>query len=151
MSLVDPLDRGIPCFKEANSQATNFIEELEVHHTRARDALVRAQSKQAAAYDKYRRTEEFEEGDKVLMNPHSLELIDVKGTGRKLVQRCIGPFWITERINPVIHHLAIPWEYKMHPIINIQHLQCYHCSEHESRAMLPELRELRKEEEYEVE
>jgi hypothetical protein len=111
---------------------------------------VRAQSKQAAAYKKYRRTEEFEEGNEVLMNPHSLKLIDVKGMGRKLVQRCIGPFWITERINPVVYCLAIPWECKMHPIINIQHLHCYHCSKHESRATLPELRELR-EEEYEVE
>jgi hypothetical protein len=35
MSLVDPLDRGIPCFKEVNSQATDFIEELEVHCTKA--------------------------------------------------------------------------------------------------------------------
>jgi Chromo (CHRromatin Organisation MOdifier) domain len=87
----------------------------------------------------------------VLVNPHSLKLIDVKGMGRELVQRHIGPFHITERINPVIYHLAIPWEYKMHPIINIQHLQCYHHSKHESRATLPELRELRKEEGYEVE
>lgn len=29
---------------------------------------------------------EFKEGSKVLINPHSLELVDVKGTGKKLMQ-----------------------------------------------------------------
>ena len=112
---------------------------------------MRAQSQQAAAYNKSRRAKEFEEGDEVLVNPHSLELVDVKGTGRKLVQRHIGPFCISKKINPVVYCLAIPWEYKMHPIINIQHLQHYHHSKLDSRVSLPKLRELGKEEEYEVE
>jgi hypothetical protein len=129
----------------------SFIEELEVHCVRAQDTLAKAQSKQATAYNKNRRYEEFEEGDEVLMNPHSLKLIEVKGTGKKLVQRHIDPFRIVEKINPVMYHLTIPWEYKMHQIINIQHLQCYHQSKLDSRVTLPELRDLRKEEEYEVE
>ena len=58
---------------------------LEVHRRRARDALAKAQAAQAVAYTKGRREEEFEEGDKVLVNPHLLELVDVEGTGRKLV------------------------------------------------------------------
>jgi hypothetical protein len=80
-----------------------------------------------------------------------LELVDIKGTGRKLVQRHIGPFRIIEKINPVVYQLSIPWGYKLHPIINIQHLQHYHCSESNSRVTPPELRELGKAEEYEVE
>jgi hypothetical protein len=87
----------------------------------------------------------------VLVNPHSLELVDVQGTGRKLVQRRIGPFMVSEKINPVVYRLEIPPEYKMHPIINIQHLKKYHRSEDVERTRLPDLRDISGEEIYEVE
>jgi hypothetical protein len=63
------------------------------------------------------------------VNPHSLELVEVQGTGRKLVQQCIGLFQIMEKINPIVYRINIPPEYKMHPIINIQHLAKYHRDE----------------------
>jgi hypothetical protein len=150
-AFVDPIVRGITRATSHDGDARAFIEEMEAHRARARDALARAQSRQAAAYNKGRRSEEFEEGDEVLVNPHSLELVDVKGTGRKLVQRRIGPFVVSEKINPVVYRLDIPLEYKMHPILNIQHLRKYHRGETGLRATLPELRELATEEEYEVE
>ena len=150
-TFVDPVERGISRPEAQDKEAIAFVEELEVHRRRARDALARAQSRQASAYNKGRRTDELEEGDEVLVNPHSLELVDVKGTGRKLVQRRIGPFVVSEKISPVVYRLEIPPEYKMHPIINIQHLRKYHRAEESQRATLPELRELSMEEEYEVE
>jgi hypothetical protein len=114
--------------------------------------LVRAQVRQAKAYDQKRHDKEFEEGDEVLVNPHSLELVDVQGMGRKLVQRQIGPFTIVEKINPVVYCLCLPPEYKMHLIINIQHLTKYYQDvQEEGRAKLPELRELSIEDEYKVE
>jgi Chromo (CHRromatin Organisation MOdifier) domain len=86
------------------------------------------------------------------VNPHSLELIDMQGTGRKLVQQRISLFQISDKINPVVYHISIPPEYKMHPIINIQHLAKYHRDElSDEQTKLPELRELVKEEEYKVE
>jgi hypothetical protein len=97
---------------------------MEVHRS-----LARAQARQAKAYDSQRWGEEFEEGDEVLVNPHSLELVDVQGMGRKLVQWHIGPFQISEKINPVVYHVNIPPKYRMHPIINIQHLTKYYCNE----------------------
>ena len=53
----------------------------------ARDALALAQSRQAKHHNQGHHSEEFEEGNEVLVNPHSLELVEVKGAGRKLVQR----------------------------------------------------------------
>jgi hypothetical protein len=86
------------------------------------------------------------------VNPHSLDLVDMQGMGRKLVQWHIGPFLVLEKINPVVYHLQIPPEYKMHPLINIQHLmKYYHSKQSEEQARFPELRELSMEEEYEIE
>lgn len=109
-----------------SQQAEDFVAELEKHRSLARDALVLAQERQAKAYNKSRRpVKMLEEGDLALVNPHSLELIDVKGTGRKLVQRTIGPFEAMERINPVVYRLRLPDNYPMHPVFNLQHLKLY--------------------------
>jgi Chromo (CHRromatin Organisation MOdifier) domain len=151
-TVMDPVGRGIKQIKLYNTAASSFVSELEVHCSLARDSLVWAQARQVKAYDSWRCEEEFKEGDKVLVNPHSLELINTQGTGRKLVQWHISPFQISKKINPVVYHVNIPPEYKMHPIINIQHLAKYHCDKLSNEWMkLPKLRELAKEEEYEVE
>ena len=131
--------------------AREFVQELEVHHALARDALARSLAGQARAYDQKRRPEEYEVGDEVLMNPHSLGLVDVKGSGRKLLQRRMGPFTITEKISPVVYRLRLPKEFQMHPLINIEHLTKYQRSEEDnSRAQLGDLRILSGETEYEV-
>ena len=52
----------------------------------------------------------------------------------------------------MVYRLNIPPEYKLHPIINIQHLTKYHRSTEEDQClMLPDLRMLAQEEEFEVE
>jgi hypothetical protein len=73
--------------------------------------------------------EELQPGDLALVNPHTLKLIDVKGTGRKLVQKTIGPFEVMERINPLVYRLRLPDNYPMHPIFNLAHLKKYRISE----------------------
>ena len=82
----DPLPRGVLRLAH-NADANVFINEMNAIRDSARDALALAQSRQAKHYNQGRRLEEFEEGDEMLVNPHSLELVDVKGVGRKLVQR----------------------------------------------------------------
>jgi hypothetical protein len=99
---IDPLPRGIPRLAH-NVDANLFIDKMNAARDSARDALVIAQSRQAKHYNQGWRSEEFEEGDEVLVNPHSLELVDVKGIGRKLVQRCIGPFLVSEKINDSVY------------------------------------------------
>ena len=64
-------------------------------------------------------------GDYALVNPHSLELVDVAGTSKKLIQRMIGPFEVVERINPMVYRLRLPDSYSMHPVFNLEHLKKY--------------------------
>ncbi|KZP18005.1 hypothetical protein FIBSPDRAFT_669831, partial [Athelia psychrophila] len=82
----------------------------------AHDAIAKAQSKQAQSYNKGRRIAEFKVGSLGLVNPHSLEWIELKGKGAKLVQRWIGPFEVMERINPKVYHLRMSDKYPGSPV-----------------------------------
>jgi hypothetical protein len=107
------------------ADANIFINKMNTVRDSAQDTLAVAQSKQAKHYNQGRWLEEFKEGNEVLINPHSLELVDVQGAGQKLVQQCIGPFQILEKINNTAYHIELPPEYQMHPIINQEHLTKY--------------------------
>jgi hypothetical protein len=148
-------DLIVPRELSDSPMADQWIVELENHRQMAKDSIARAQETQARSYNKKRRIpEEIAEGDFVLINPHSLELVEVQGIGRKLIQRRIGPFEVLEKINDQVFRLRIPPEYRMHPVINREHLKKYHFSpkEFERRELLKNPRELdSNEEEYEVE
>ena len=80
---------GISCKVDRplyNHSAQEFVQELEVHCALAQDSLAKASTHQARAHDSHHHVEEFGVGDKVLINPHSLDLVDMKGTGQKLLQ-----------------------------------------------------------------
>ena len=137
-----------------SQKAEDFINQLNLVRASARDALVLAQERQAKAFNKGRRpVDQIEVGDQVLINPHTLKLVDVAGTGKKLVQRTIGPFEVMERINPVVYRLRLPDTYPMHPIFNIAHLKKYRPSPPHfgERSTLPSTREFLASPEYEVE
>jgi hypothetical protein len=121
---IDPLPRGVQRLAH-NADANVFINEMNAIRDSTQDALAVAQSKQAKLYNQGRHLEEFEEGDEVLVNPHSLELVNIRGVGWKLVQQRIGPFRISEKINDSVYHIELPSEYQMHPIINQEHLTKY--------------------------
>lgn len=77
-------------------------------------------------YNKGRLLTEFKEGDFVLLNPHTLELLkNEKGRGKKLLMRYDGPFEVIRKLSPVTYQLRLPASYRMHPIINIAHLEKY--------------------------
>jgi len=126
--------------------------ELAAHREAARDAIKRNSDRQAFQYDKGRKAPKLEVGDEVLINPHALELIEAKGKGRKLIQRKIGPFEITEAIGPTAFRLRLPDTYPMHNVVNLQHLTKYHRSPDKLRPIMSNPRDLLKStEEYEVE
>jgi hypothetical protein len=138
-----------------SQKGEDFVQALNYHRQAARDALVLAQERQARAYNKGRRAvEKIQEGDLVLVNPHSLELVEATGTGRKLIQRTMGPFEVTEKINPLVYRLRLPDTYPMHPVFNLEHLRLYRPSDEKwgLRSTLPETRDyLKATEEYVVE
>ena len=102
----------------------SHLKELQAHRNAARDAI----------------------------QMHALELVDVKGKSRKLVQRKIGPFEITEVLSPTTYRLQLPDTYPMHNVVNLQHLTKYHRSPDDSRPRLANPRDiLQSSEEYKVE
>lgn len=124
-----------------------------MHRDSARQAIALAQHDQARSYNRGRKpAPSFRLGSKVLVNPHSLEWVESKGEGAKLTPRWIGPFEITERINPKVYRLRLPDKYPGSPIFNIEHLKAYWEPTKEDRTQMPEST-LRKDgsREYEVE
>ena len=97
-----------------------------MHRDSARRALAKAQHEQSKWYN-LRRKEipEIQEGDRVLVNPHSLEWIESKGEGTKLNPRWVGPFEVLERVNPKVFRLRLPDNYLGSPVINFEHLKKY--------------------------
>ncbi|QRV83886.1 Retrovirus-related Pol polyprotein from transposon [Ceratobasidium sp. AG-Ba] len=110
-----------------NSTAESFKESMKATREQASIALKIAQAHQEEFYNKGRTHIEFEEGDKVLINPHSLSLLrSFKGKGKKLLMRYEGPFTILEKISDVTYRIRIPASYRIHPVINIAHLEPYY-------------------------
>ena len=107
-------------------EAVTFLETLAMHRDSARRAIALAQDKQAAQYNKSRRpVPEFKKGSWVLVNPHSLEWVDSKGSGAKLKQRWIDPFEVIQKINPKVYRLWMSDQYPGLPVFNIEHLKPY--------------------------
>lgn len=109
-----------------NDVAAEMAEAFEYNRNKAKDCLRLAQTAQERSYNKGRKLFEFQEGDKVVLNPHSLELLrGEKGKGRKLLMKYDGPFDILRKISPTTYQLRLPTSYGIHPIINIAHLEPY--------------------------
>ena len=107
-------------------KVVTFLETLAMHRDSTRRAIALAQDKQAAQYNKSRRpVPEFKKGSRVLVNPHSLEWVDSKGSGAKLKQRWIGPFEVIQTINPKVYCLRMSDQYPGLPVFNIEHLKPY--------------------------
>jgi hypothetical protein len=109
---------------------------------------------QANAYNKGRRpVENIKEGDYILVNPHTLKLVNSQGLGGKLVQRTIRPFEVMEWINPLVYHLCLLDTYPMHPVFNLEHLRKYQQLDlrFRERTHLPTTHNFLASEEYEVE
>ena len=137
----------------ASADVDDFVRRMTMHRDSARDAIAKAQEKQAASYNKGRRPLSFDEGDLVLVNPHSLEWVESKGEGAKLVQRWVGPFEVQQRIGQHTYRLRMPDTYPGSPVFNLQHLKRYQTSPEAFgvREMLSDTRALKPaSEEYEV-
>jgi hypothetical protein len=99
---------------------------LRIRRENARLAIARAQAEQAKYYNRGRREiPEFKVGSRVLVNLHSLEWIESKGEGAKLVQRWIGPFEVLQKINPRTYRLRLNDKYPGFPVFNLDHIKPY--------------------------
>jgi len=109
-----------------NQKAVEMWENFEGDRTCAKEALLLSQIYQQRAYDKGQLIKEFEEGDLVALNPHSLDLLKAeKGCGNKLLMRYDGPFEVIRKLSLVTYQLRLLASYRIHPILNIAHLEEY--------------------------
>jgi len=114
---------------EGNEIAQQMVEEFKTERNRAKDAILLSQAYQKRNYNKGRLLDEFKEGDMVLLNPHSLQLLrNEKGRGQKLLMKYDGPFEVLRKLSPVTYQIRLPISYGIHPIINITHLERYNKS-----------------------
>ena len=111
----------------SHTLAAEFVTEFSALRNRAKDSLVFSLNQQRYNYNKAHSQQEFEVGDKVLINQQSLRLLEAeKGRGQKLQMRYDGPFEIIRKLSPITYHLRFPASYRLHPIINSAHLSKYH-------------------------
>jgi hypothetical protein len=120
-------DKSIPRGPTENRDAEEFAKGMEALRRAAQDLLKVSQAFQERSYNRGRLDFEFKEGNKVLINPHSMNLLRATtGKGKKLLPKYDGPFKILSKLSPVTYRLRLPALYKIHPVINIAHLQLYH-------------------------
>lgn len=123
LNLNAPLDADI---LDRGDKEAEWLEKFDANLEQAKNSLALAQTFQQKYYNEGRLNLEFEEGDLVLINPHSLELLkNIKGRGKKLLMKYDGPFEILQKVSPLAYRLRMPESYKMHPVINIAHLEKY--------------------------
>lgn len=81
--------------------------------------MARAQVKQAQAYNKGHRALSFETRDQVLVNLYSLEYVESKREGVKLVQKWIRPFEVQQWIGENTYWLRLEDNYPSNPVFNL--------------------------------
>ena len=119
----------IPDNAALHPEAFEMVELFKAEQQQAQEALQLGQYFQKRAYNRGRLAFEFEEGKRVLINPHSLSLLRTeKGRGKKLLMKYDGPFEIIKKISPISYRLRMPASYGIHPVLNITHLEKYQTS-----------------------
>ena len=108
----------------AVEELTNRLNELR---TDIREALEKAQKRQAEYANQRRREVEFEVGDNVLINLNLINPDVYKNSpSKKLLPRFGGPYPIKERIGKVAYKLEFPDSIRAHSVIHVSGLKPYH-------------------------
>jgi hypothetical protein len=103
--------------------AESRIKELNLRREWAREAIREAQKQQIRNHNTHHQEVTFQVGDLVLIDPHRLNLWESKGEGRKLMQKHIGPFEVTEVVNNNAYHLRLPYSYPIHNMVSVSCLK----------------------------
>jgi transposase InsO family protein len=102
--------------------AQEMLADMAAQLRRAQHNLERAQQSQQKYANKRRRDHVFTVGDMVMLSTENLPVF--KHSGKKVLPKYIGPFAVTEIINPVAVKLALPAEYsRIHPVFHVSLLK----------------------------
>jgi hypothetical protein len=107
-----------------NPTGQGYVDNIEAAVKRAKHLLAEAQQKMKLYADKKRRDLQFSLGDYVLLSTSNITL---KTPGaQKLLPRFIGPYKVTEVVNPVAYKLDLPREMsRTHPVFHVSLLRPY--------------------------
>ena len=118
---LTPVSHQLPR-QAKNPAAQDWLREVHLALSRARQCLYAARDRQKALADRRRRDVNFREGDLVLLNTKNLRV--TQGV-RKLTPRWVGPFPITALIGPVAARLALPHGWRIHNVFHFSLLKPY--------------------------
>ena len=90
--------------------------------SRARDNILKAQSRQKVQADKHRRDHTFQTDDQVYLSTKNLTL---STSNRKLLPRWVGPFKIVKQIGKDSFRLDLQGKFHIHPVFHSSLLKPY--------------------------
>ena len=112
----------------------SFVQRVALDWKLARESLERLVSLQKKYYDKKHRDVGYKVGDLVLLSTRNLK---VKGTPGKLQKRFVEPFQVIEIIGEQAYRLALPEDWKIHPVFHVSLLRTWKAADvHEDQAVL---------------
>jgi hypothetical protein len=125
LDLANPWAKRMLLLRENREDVDRFVRDLETHRRMAQDAIAQAQAKQVDTHNRGCRALLFEEGNLILINPHSLEWLESKGAGVKLRQHWIGPFEVLSWVSQNAYRLHLPKAFPGSNVINLEHMRPY--------------------------
>ena len=104
----------------STESVASFVQRVTSDWKMARENLQRSVGLQQKYYDQRHRDLHYDVGDLVLLSTRNLRM---KGTPIKLQCRFVGPFKIIEVIGQQAYRLALPEDWKIHPVFYVSLLK----------------------------
>ena len=105
----------------------DFLSHWRSNLQRAKDTILAAQDRQADNANRHRRSETFEEGDKVMLSTAHLQpLSEIQRPKKKFQFKYIGPYTIQTVISSTAYRLRLLHNLRIHPVFYISLLKRYH-------------------------
>jgi hypothetical protein len=117
MHPLRPLDLAL---ETAATTAKLKAEELHMAWNRARNLLLQYAKEMERRANNDRLDYSFKEGDMVWLASKNFTW---KHGARKLAPKWLGPFTITEVIGPASYRMALPHDWKLHPVFHVSLLK----------------------------
>ena len=104
----------------------DFLTQWRTNIQRAKDTILAAQDRQAENANRHRRSETFQEGDKVMLSTAHLQPPSEKQRPlKKLQSKYIGPYTIQAVISPTAYRLQLSHTLCIYPVFHISLLRKY--------------------------
>jgi hypothetical protein len=123
--------------------AQDFLQQMAHDLRAAQRSMEQAQARQRQQANKHRRDHVFTIGDMVMLSTENLHIF--KASGKKVLEKFIGPFPVEAIINPVAVKLTLPPQYsRVHPVFHVSLLKPVPVDvagwhDHDAEQLVPEL------------